>query len=132
MAARFNLVIVVLIVGSAVVLSERQSRYWQDGSGDAPFAKVKFTEKVCKCPDSLNTTLNGCQNTTSGKYYEENCDYKPYWGMVFVWWAGAAFLIGAATSSGLRVCTDVWSTFVVVFRNSICGKPNQISDISSK
>jgi hypothetical protein len=83
--------------------------YWPSGSG-APYEKITFSETICSCQNMLNLTHNGCLNSTSGEMSPKKCIDKPYWGLVFVWWGVAAFLIGGATTTSLGIISDVWKT----------------------
>jgi hypothetical protein len=49
-------------------------------------------------------------NETSQIVYDKVCEEDPYWGVVFIWWASAAFLLGAATTTGVGVAKEVFTT----------------------
>jgi hypothetical protein len=89
--------------------TSQRTIYWPSGSG-APYEKVKFSETICSCQNQLNMTQNGCLNMTSGELSAKKCVDKPYWGLVFVWWGVAAFLIGGATTTSFGIISDVWKT----------------------
>lgn len=106
----------------------RKTLYWPSGSG-APYSKVSFSETICSCREGLNLTKYGCYNVTDGTTMNQSCVDKPYWGLVFIWWAVAAFLLGGATTTSFGIISDVWKTIWVY---GIKRRPNsnQVVDIN--
>lgn len=110
--------------------SSHKTFYWPSGSG-APYSKITFSELYCRCKNDLNMTNIGCYNTTNGVLTEKECLDKPYWGLVFLWWAVAAFLIGGATTTSFGIMSDIWKT---IWFYGINKHPNlnQVVDINWK
>jgi hypothetical protein len=59
-------------------------------------------------------------------YQNEKCSDQPFWGIVFVWWAFAAFLMGAATTTGFNVVKDIFKDLWMLS----CGKGSRKQDVA--
>jgi hypothetical protein len=106
--------------------------YWPSGSG-APYQKLSFSSEICSCKYDLNFTKSGCLNITSGLITPPQCIDKPYWGLVFVWWGVAAFLIGGATTTSFGLISDIWKTlWLLVGRKHKKPTSHQVVDVNWK
>ena len=65
-------------------------------------------------------------------YQSEQCTDEPYWGIVFVWWACAAFLIGAATTTGMSVALDIFKEAWLLSTSKSDSRPAQVQDVGGQ
>jgi hypothetical protein len=105
--------------------------YWPSGSG-APYQKLSFSSESCSCQKNLNLTKSGCFNITDGLITPPQCIDKPYWGLVFVWWGVAAFLIGGATTTSFGLISDICKTLWLFGRGHKNPTSNQVVDVNWK
>lgn len=111
---------------------KQHSLTWPHGT-NSPYNKIEFTYTSCHCSSSLNETTNGCLNITSGLITEQKCIDKPYWGIIFVWWGFAAFLIGGVTTTSFGIISDIYKTIKIYGFNSRSNPSmNQVVDINHK
>lgn len=116
------------------VISQNWKRRGGNG-GDAPFAKIAFSQTLCECANDLvfispdicaNITIVNGTNVT--KTYSQTCSTDPFWGVVFTTWAMAAVFVAVIVSTGFRILGDIFLTIIAICRPITRSWNDNISD----